>query len=132
MLKPSLKLTSDWFVVSRHSEVSCSFHTRQPRALAVVVQCFTGRFQCRHSVKLSVNVTLYTLSNVSQSLIQKLPVFIYLKASGKRAFTISPKASPLQLVSSGLNPVDERSEWAGETGGEEPVLPNCIICGAVF
>ncbi len=77
--------------------------------------------------KASLYVTFYTLDNVPQLLI--------LKTSSTRAwetFTISPKASPLQLVSSGLIPVDDRSEWAGETGGEELVLTNCLNWGAVI
>lgn len=32
--------------------------------------------------------------------------------------------SPLQLVSSGLKPANERSEGVGDTGGLELVLPN--------
>lgn len=50
----------------------------------------------------------------------------------KKTLTISPKASPLQLISSGLIPANERSEWVGETGGEELVLPNMLCGAAVF
>lgn len=50
----------------------------------------------------------------------------------EKTLTISPKASPLQLISSGLIPANERSEWVGETGGEELVLPNMLFGAAVL
>lgn len=46
--------------------------------------------------------------------------------------TDSPNTSPLQLASSGLMPATERSEAAGDMGGDELVLPNRIVGGRLL